>query len=97
MGGSNETKLSGLRMHISGGETHVHDDARGFKFQMDSFLFKKEVKSAFEALEKSDGIVEIEGKGKENLCIMRSDSIFDVFVKNNTSIKTELQKFIRNC
>ena len=96
MGGSNETKCSGLRMHTSGGEAHVHDDGKGLKFSMDSADFKKEVEEAFSLLKK-DGIVEIKGHSRETLCIMRSGRNFDAFIKGNTSIKTKLQSFIRNC
>jgi len=96
MGGSNETKCPGLRMHISGEEAHVHDDARDLKFSMDAKGFKNEVEEAFNMLKK-DGIVEIQGDSKEAFCIMRSGRNFDAFIKSNVSIKTKLQSFIRNC
>ncbi len=97
MGGNNETKVEGMRMHISNNEAHIHDDANGLKFSMDRNNFREEANKALKTLKKSEGIMEIPGDGKESLCIMRSGQIYTAFVKGNTSIKQKLQAFIKDC
>jgi hypothetical protein len=97
MGGSKEERVSGLRWHLSNGEAHMHDDAKGLKFKMESTAFKKEAEDALDMLKKSDGIVEIPGDGKDSLCIMRSGRTISVFVKDSVSIKQKFQSFLRNC
>jgi len=95
MGGKNETKISGLRMHVSNGDVHIHDDAKNLKFETPCRTFKTEVGEAFETL-KSDGIYEIAGK-KDSLCIMRSGRTISMFVKDGNGIKQKLQAFLREC
>lgn len=96
MGGKNEDKISGLRLHISGGNVHIHDDSKKLKFKADSDYFKKEVELAFKTFKKSDGIVEIDGD-EDSLCIMKSGQVISMFVKDSTGIKQKLQSFLKNC
>lgn len=97
MGGTSEQKVSGLRWHLSNGEAHVHDDAKGLKFKMDRGEFKKEAKDAIATLRKSDGIIEIPGDGKDSLCIMKSGRALSVFVKDSVSIKQKFESFLKDC
>lgn len=95
MGGSYEEKLNGLRIHENGGAVHLHDDTKNLKFSKDSDLFKEEVEGALKQLNKTDGIVEIDGNGRDNLCIMKSGRVLSLFIKDSSSIKTKLQSFLR--
>lgn len=97
MGGTKEEKISGIRWHLSNGEAHIHDDTKNLKFRMESTAFRKEAENAVKVLKKSDGIVEIEGDGKDSLCIMKSGRTFSIFVKDSVSIKQKFQSFLRSC
>lgn len=94
MGGSNEEKIGGYRVHISSGEIHLHDDDKGLKFEMESADFKHEIQDALK--EKGDGIIEIAGTGKNSLCLFKTGRTVNVFLKGK-SIKTELKNYLRNC
>ena len=95
MGGSYEEKVTGLRIHENNGQVHVHDDTKTLKFFMKSVPFKEEAESALKSLEKTEGIVEIKGNSKNNLCLMKSGKVFSMFIKDSTSIKTKLESFLR--
>lgn len=96
MGGKNETTISGLRLHVSKGDVHIHDDSKKLKFKISCENFKLEVKEAFNSLESDDGIYEIIGK-KDSLCIMRSGRTISMFVKDGNGIKQKLQSFLKDC
>lgn len=95
MGGTNEEKINGLRLHVNAGKVHVHDDGKGLKFSDDTSNFKAEVESAIRSLEKADGIVKIDGTGA-TLCIMKDGKSYDMFLAGG-SIKTKLTEFMRKC
>ena len=97
MGGTNEETIGSLRAHIKNSIVHIHDDSKSLKFEMDSGEFRSEVEDALKTLKKSEGIVEIPGNGKNNLCIMRSGRNFSMFLKDNASIKQKLQSFLKGC
>ena len=96
MGGMNEEKISGLRLHMNNGNIHIHDDLKNLKFEMQLSEFKNEIDDAFEELKKSDGIYKIDGK-KDSLCLMKSNNMISMFVKDKSGIKQKLQSFLRKC
>ena len=95
MGGKNETTISGLRLHVSNSNVHIHDDSKKLKFEMSSRNFKQEVEEAFSSLT-SNGIYEIQGK-KDSLCILRSGRVISMFLKDANGIKQKLQSFLKDC
>lgn len=98
MGGKSETKISSLRMHISNNNVHVHDDSKNLKFETSTDNFKEDVNSAFEDLKKGEGVVKIVGHKGDDMYIMRDGRNFKIFLMGkNSSIKQELQSFLRNC
>jgi len=97
MGGTNEKTFAGLRAHKKHSIVHLHDDARSLKFEMESSKFRSEVEDTLKTLEKSEGIVEIPGDGKNSLCIMRNGRTITAFLKDNVSIKQKLQSFLKDC
>lgn len=94
MGGSNETLINGLRLHVSGGEVHIHNDKSHDKFSLEEDMFKSEVKSALNTLKKRDGVSCIPGTGSQALYIMKNDGVYNLFV-GGKSIKKDLESFIR--
>lgn len=96
MGGTNEMTLLGLRMHISNGDVHVHDDKNSLKFTMKKDSFKSEIEDAFSYLEKNEGVISLEGINNVNLCIGKRDNKHFVFIMNGKdSVKKELETFIK--
>lgn len=98
MGGSNETRIEGLRLHVSEGNVHVHDDAKSLKFIEKKDMFKKEVNAALKDLEKSKngGMVKIEG-AIGALYISKENKNYSMFLVGSTSIKTQLTAFLKGC
>ena len=97
MGGSNETKIMGLRMHVNC-DVHIHDDVKGIKFNAEPKSFKKEVDDALIQLGFSDGIVKIEGKTKTSFYICKDGNAISAFIADEKkSIKNDLQSFTRTC
>ena len=97
MGGSNGDTISGLRFHVSGGEVHVHDDSKSIKFTARPNDFKEQVSDALELLDDEDGMVKIEGKTKESLCIIKDGGTLDVCILSKRGIKQKLEKCIKAC
>lgn len=98
MGGKNETKISGLRMHISDNDVHIHDDSKSLKFKTSTDNFKVDVNSAFEDLKKGEGVVKVTADKGDDLYIMRTGRNFKMFlIDKNSSIKQELQSFLKEC
>ncbi len=97
MGGSYEEKFSGLRMHLSDNEVHVHDDSKSLKFRANPGQFKEDVQDAFSTLKKQEGIVMIEGKTRNELCIMKNQTTYSMFLMEKVSIKSQLESFIKKC
>ena len=85
MGGTNETKMAGLRIHHNNGEVHVHDDRRNQKFSMDEKDFSREIKSAVETLKQRDTVAVIEGKGMD-LCIGKSNQGYFMALAGNVTV-----------
>ena len=97
MGGSNESKIDGLRFHLNNGEVHVHDDNNKLKFVSALNNFKDEVKTAFEELTNIDGTYEIKGKTKVSLYIFKNKKMTHIFVANGKSVRKEIEIFARDC
>jgi len=101
MGGSNETTIAGLRMHVSGGEVHVHDDSHSLKFSKKVEDFKSEVKDVLDDSQfgsnNPDGIMIIEADKGANLCIGRHNKNVFAFLLGTSSIKSQLDSFIKGC
>jgi len=97
MGGSYEEKFSGLRMHISDGDVHVHDDTKNLKFRAGQSQFKEDIQDAFNTLKKKEGIVMIDGETRNELCIMKNGTTYSMFIMGKVSIKSQLQSFIKKC
>jgi len=72
MGGTNETKIGGLRVHVgSDGKVHLHDDSSNRKFKMPMSDLKKALTEAQSTLARSDGVVMIEGETQDTLLVGR--------------------------
>jgi hypothetical protein len=98
MGGSNETIVNGLRMHISANHVHIHDDHNNLKFESEATYFKSEVKKALEELKDNDGIIKITGeKSRDDLCIVSDGGILSMFLTCQNSIESDLKTFLKNC
>lgn len=107
MGGTNEQTLNGLRLHINGGEVHVHDDSKGLKFTSARAIFKHQVSEAVEELDKFKGdcVTKIDGssstlvKGKvsTSLCIAKYSGKFFIFLTDNSSSKAGIKNFLKGC
>lgn len=97
MGGSNETKISGLRFHVSGGDVHAHNDAGSMKFRRSSSEFKSDLKGALDALKKQDGVIKIEGDDNTDLCVVNDSGDISLFLTGGSSVKRQLQDFMRKC
>ncbi len=94
MGGTNEQKISGLRVHVNNDNIHVHDDSRGLKYEGSKKQFKEDLKNAFDSLKRAEGIVKISGK-REDLCIMKQGKVYSMFLADKRSIKTSMDTFLR--
>lgn len=94
MGGNNETKISGLRLHENSGQVHIHDDKSGSKFILNASLFKKEITDSFKQLQKKEGIIRIAGNTSNCLYLLKDGNSYEMFI-GGPSIKSDLQKFIR--
>lgn len=99
MGGINETSIGGIRFHIQGLNVHAHDDQHGLKFSCERKKFKKEVADAFKSLEGQDAVIQIESteSGKTGLCIAKEKGKYFTFLRNPTSIKSDMQAFLKEC
>jgi hypothetical protein len=99
MGGSNSEIISGLRFHIndSEGRVHIHDDVNKLKFEMDKDDFKKEIEDAMEVMKKSSMVTAIKGKTKTSLYLMNDGGSVSLFLSDGSSVKSELEKFLRGC
>jgi hypothetical protein len=99
MGGSNETKICGLRFHINDteGKVHVHDDSSSTKFTMNAGTFKEEIRSAFKDLGKTPGIATIQGDNRAVLYLMNDSGTFKVFLSDGKNSKSDLENFLKGC
>jgi len=99
MGGSNSETISGLRFHINDSESrvHIHDDVNELKFEMDKNDFKVELKDALESMKKSSVVIAIKGETKTSLYLMNDGGSVSLFLSDGSSIKSELEKFLRGC
>lgn len=98
MGGTNETTLSGLRMHVSGGKVHIHDDSKKVKFTADTKTFKKEVESVMLEFNSVEGAMVVSGE---------TPGVYIVFIKNGDdvmmslyqegSVLDQLKVFLKDC
>lgn len=98
MGGLNETMIEGLRLHINNSDVHIHDDTKSLKFIAKKDIFKKDVEAAIKDLNKTknDGLVKIEGSSGK-VYILKENQRFSLFMATSTSIRTQLEKFIKEC
>lgn len=97
MGGTSEDTISGLRIHVSGSDIHIHDDSKSLKFEMDLDIFKKEVDASFEALKKYDGLCEIPRDNSDTLCFIRRKGKFSMFILDSNSIKQKILSYLKDC
>lgn len=95
MGGSNETTINGLRMHVNNGEVHVHDDKSSLKASFSASVFKKEMKDALEKLEDNDGVVDIPSRGA-TLLVTRYCGNISLSLINMGNKKTDIKNFIES-
>jgi hypothetical protein len=98
MGGSRETTISGLRLHINDAdqEVHIHDDKAGVKFQMSTSEFKREMKEAFDVLKNGSGLYPIKGSTRTSLFIINHDGCYSVAL-SESSIKSKVEDFLGTC
>lgn len=99
MGGTNTETIDGLRLHISAGDVHVHDDKRGLKFTAPQVSFKSDVEEAMECLDKAkkDCMVKIDGS-KGSMFLAKDNGRYFMFISDGrSSVKTSLKKFLKGC
>jgi len=98
MGGTNETVIKSLRMHVNDteGKVHVHDDGKGLKFTASTRDFKSEMSKALKSLDKTDGIVSISGDTSVRLLVLHDGKSFHTFLADDTSNKKDLETFIKD-
>jgi hypothetical protein len=95
MGGLNETKINGLRMHIEGGDVHVHDDSKSLKFSLNQRDFKKEIDEVMKS--EGDGVSAIEGRGA-SLCVVKRGKTTGIFLMDmSAEVSKDLLAFSKNC
>lgn len=99
MGGSYEREVSsGIRMHIKNGDVHVHDDAKGLKFETSASDFKEEVGDALKQFKKKDGIIKITGNRCDDLYLLKEENKTKIFLlERKGSMKKELESFLKDC
>ena len=97
MGGTNTETINGLRLHISNGDVHIHDDKKSLKFKKDQKDFKDCIYEAFDNLDEEDGIYKITAECGSDLNIVKEDKIFSMFLSDNISIKSKLKSFLKGC
>lgn len=99
MGGSNETKINGLRMHVNETEkkVHIHDDNTKLKFSLDSQEFKAEVKDAFALFKDNQdgGLVAINGDSSVSFILLCAEKNISTFLIDGSSCKKDLDTFIK--
>jgi len=96
MGGTNETIIDGLRLHIENNCVHIHDDSKKLKFEMHKSDFKTEIEDAIRSLDVTDGVVKLTGV-KDDLCIVVDGSSLSMYLTSKKDVKNELQSFIKGC
>ena len=94
MGGKNETRISGLRMHVSE-LVHIHDDARSLKFEAATEDFKEDVDTALTELGEEDGVYIIEGVTRTKLFIIKDGRNLSMTLVEKGSIRKDLKAFIK--
>lgn len=91
MGGSNETMINGLRLHIKDREVHVHDDKKQLKFSTSLDDFKNDVEGALEEVE---GLIRIIGNTPTDLCMVKEKGKLNIFLTDKNNVTSELQSFL---
>lgn len=95
MGGLNETRISGLRLHVNE-MVHIHDDARTLKFEASTQDFKRDIDAALEEMVDEDGVSVIEGITKTKLFLIKEGKNLSMVLGESGSIRKELLSFIKN-
>ena len=83
-------------MHVSGGEVHVHDDPHSLKFTKKAADFKSEVEDILNN-SSSDGVSIIEADSGADLCLGRHNKNVFAFLMSKSSVKSQLDSFIKGC
>jgi hypothetical protein len=101
MGGSNETNLGQYRAHVSTDNgrnpiVHIHDDKSGLKFECSAPTFEQEMSDAFRSLEQ-EGIMVIKGKTNTDLFIGLYGDKFFILLSPQTSMKKDIESFLKGC
>jgi len=94
MGGLNETRISGLRLHVNE-MVHVHDDARSLKFEAALSDFKEQVEAGLEELSDDDGVYPIKGLGKNTLLLIKDGKDLSMVLSEQGSVRKELNAFLK--
>ena len=94
MGGTNETTIAGLRMHVSGSDVHIHDDVRKLKFSKSKRDFNSDFKSAIKGFIKLDGISKISGDKDTVFCLCKDGKNMSAFLLEDKNWNKELLKFV---
>lgn len=98
MGGDIYNKTShGLRYQTySGGQLHIHDDAKSLKFVANTKAFKKDVEEALKDLKAAHGgAIQIVGTSIEVLYLIQDSGKTFILVAKNSDEK-ELKDFVRS-
>ena len=99
MGGTNEKTVDGLRMHVSNGDVHVHDDARSIKFWTSKSDFKESMEKALQEIKesKNDGIIRINGDSRNDLCLVKEGASTYMFLSETEDKTKEIETFLKGC
>lgn len=97
MGGMNEKRVNGLRMHISGNEVHIHDDSKNLKFTRDAEDFTADINGAFKEFDSStiDGVIRINADVGADLCLVKEGKCIYPFLFDRVDAKQELVMFLK--
>lgn len=98
MGGTNETKIVGLRAHVSGRQVHLHDDSSGRKFTTTKRELQKAVEGFQSDTRRSDGVRLVDGvSGADQLLLGKSGSRTFVSVVSAGKAVADLKRWVDGC
>jgi hypothetical protein len=94
MGGTNETTINSLRLHVNNGNVHIHDDNKSLKFECSGASFKSQCADALTTLAAEDGIFRLTGS-KDDMLLIKDGKKFNLCLIADKDMKSELESFIK--
>lgn len=98
MGGTNEKRVAGLRVHVSGRQVHLHDDSSGRKFSTTKRTLQKELDDFQRETKRSDGVKLVDGSsGTDTLLLGKTGSKTFVSVVSQGTDVADLKRWAASC